>query len=40
MVSPAVIDVVHPVSVESVDLFDDVIVGLADAVMVSATVGG
>ena len=40
IVSPAVTDVVHPVKVASVALFDDEIVGFADAVIVSATVGG
>jgi hypothetical protein len=37
---PAVIDVVHPVRVESVDLEAAVIVGLAEAQILSATVGG
>jgi hypothetical protein len=38
--SPADIDVVHPVKVESVDLEVAVIVGLAEAQILSATVGG
>jgi hypothetical protein len=38
--SPAVTEVVQPVSVESSDLVAVVIVGFADAVIVSATVGG
>lgn len=39
-VSPAVMAVVHPVRVASCDFKAVVIVGIADAVIVSATVGG
>ena len=38
--SPAAIEVVQPVSVASCDLVAELIVGLAEAVIVSATVGG
>lgn len=38
--SPADIDVVHPVNVLSVDFVAEVIVGLADAQILSETVGG
>jgi hypothetical protein len=38
--SPAATAVVHPVSVEDVALTADERVGLADAVIVSATAGG
>ena len=39
-ISPAVMEVVHPVSVELCPFVADDVNGFADAVIVSATVGG